>query len=183
MSALVPDPHDEPWSRSAMSKAAGISATTLENWTKRADGPLETVRIGDRVGFTWRLLLTFCDSHPTLQGARQVRARYREAFHLADAVSDPAPTQPFTGHQAASDARASAETLPAGNDVTLRAALHDMKGAVEQNATAVAVATELAAEAVRTQQHLLHCLEQLTAVCEGRERHHLEQSALTSDGA
>jgi hypothetical protein len=164
MSSLVPEPYDEPLSRSAMSRAAGISATTLENWTKRVEGPLETVRVGDADGFTWRLLLAFCASHPTLPGARQVRARYRETFSPAPAVSDQVALR-LVRQTAATKAPVFAD-----DDATLRAALENMKSAVDQNAAAVAHATELAAEAARTQQQLLHSLEQLTTAFEAWER-------------
>jgi hypothetical protein len=65
-----------------MGRLAGVSRTTLVNWTT-ADPPLEISRSGRLRRVSWRQLTTFCRSHPELPAARRVldaaRAQDRDA--------------------------------------------------------------------------------------------------------
>lgn len=158
---VVPDRLYEPLTRSAMAKRAGISYTTLTNWTKREVDPLPTVETaaGD-VLYTWRLLLDFCRAHPKLHSSSQVLDQHRRL--LVEESSGRASGHPsihgataLTGRQETSGGSVS------GDGVTLRAALLYLKSEVDAHSSVVAAAAQLAEDAARCQASLLERLELL----------------------
>ncbi|MBV9484638.1 MAG: hypothetical protein JO246_01120, partial [Frankiaceae bacterium] len=116
-------------SRAALAKQAGISSTTLRNWSELADQPLEVVRTvaGARL-YSWSALLRFCDRHPDLHGVAAVRARQR---NVAETPGDP----------------------------NVRIALAEMKGALDANLAAIARATRLATETAASHAETVAALQ------------------------
>src|SRR6266568_1553113 len=112
---------DDLLSRTRLADQAGVSATTLRNWSARGDRPLQTVMTpsGSEM-YSWRLLLTFCEEHPELRGVETVIARSRKLLHPVD------------------------ELTPLTDQATLRAALRDLKTAVERSVAATVRSAELA---------------------------------------
>jgi hypothetical protein len=123
-------------SRAALARKAGVSSTTLRNWSNMAEHPLEArlTDSGARV-FSWSALLQFCDHHPDLHGVAAVRAQQR----IADAGLDDGD-----GH----------------GDATLRTALQEMRRALDANLAAIARATELATETAGTHAQVVAALQQ-----------------------
>jgi hypothetical protein len=114
---------DDLLSRMRLADQAGVSATTLKNWSKRSDRPLQTMMTpsGSQM-YSWRLLLRFCDEHPELRGVETVIDRSRQMLHP---VAE--PTSP-------------------SDQATLRAALRDLKTAVERSVAATVRSAQLAQE-------------------------------------
>lgn len=70
---------------------AGVSPTTLRNWTRKAPRPLTGSQIGGRTLYTWDQLRAFCAHHPDLPKARMIlktRAPGQQA--ALPTASDPA---------------------------------------------------------------------------------------------
>src|SRR6266480_3988247 len=52
-------------SRAALARRAGVSSTTLRNWTRTIDRPLASTMVGsDTAMYTWAALLRFLNDHP-----------------------------------------------------------------------------------------------------------------------
>lgn len=114
---------DDALSRTRMATQAGVSATTLKNWTIRTDRPLETVTtVSGTQMYSWRLLLSFCQQHPELRGVDSVLARSRELFRGDD------------------------ETPAPGDHITLRSALRDLRTAADRSADATVRSAKLVQE-------------------------------------
>lgn len=114
---------DDLLSRTRLASQAGLSATTLKNWTTRDDRPLRTVTTPAGVQmYSWRLLLDFCQEHPELRGVEAALAQSRKLVGGGDEPSPPTDL------------------------VTLRAALRDLKTAVDRSTAAVVRSAELARE-------------------------------------
>jgi hypothetical protein len=158
---LVPGRLDEPLTRSAMAKQAGVASTTLGNWATRDHAALATVAVpnGDAL-YTWRSLLDFCAANPSLHATRQVREQYRK--HFADDPSSRPLQHPSSGG-AASAARGPSVIAGAAPDdrVTLRSALQDLKIQVDTNSAVVAAAAKLAEDAASSQAALVDRLNVL----------------------
>lgn len=122
-------------SRMRLADQAGVSATTLKNWSARSDRPLQTVMTpsGSQM-YSWRLLLRFCDEHPELRGVETVVARSRQSLHRA-----PEPTSP-------------------SDQATLRAALRDLKTAVDRSVAATVRQAQLARETAAAHAEVVEAL-------------------------
>jgi len=83
--------------------------------------------------YSWRLLLTFCEEHPELRGVETVIARSRRVLHPDD---EPTPT----------------------DQATLRAALRDLKAAVERSVAATVRSAQLAQETATAHAEVIAAL-------------------------
>ena len=129
----MPDP-EELLSRAALARRCGVSSTTLHNWTRTADRPLAaTIIAPDTAMYTWAALLRFCDDHPALPAVQIVR-RHKSARSTSTGMGD----KP--------------------DEATLRAALRDMKTAVDASVTAVARAAVLAREVASAHEEIVAAL-------------------------
>lgn len=121
-------------SRAALAKMAGVSSTTLRNWSTLPEHPLDvTVTDSGARMYSWSALLQFCDRHPDLHGVAAVRARQR----VVDAGLDGA-----AGH----------------GDATLRTAVQEMRRALDSSLAALARSAELATEAAATHEQTIAAL-------------------------
>lgn len=111
---------DDLLSRTRMATQAGVSATTLKNWTLRTDRPLQTITTtsGTQM-YSWRLLLSFCNEHRELRGVDTALARSRKLFHGDD------------------------EPSASVDQATLQAALRDLRTAADRSADATVRSAEL----------------------------------------
>lgn len=126
---------DDLLSRTRLADQAGVSATTLKNWSERADRPLQTIMTQSGAEmYSWRLLLTFCEEHPELRGVETVMARSRKLFH------------PDHGRTSRTD------------QATLRAALRDLKTAVERSVAATVRSAQLAEETAKAHAEVVAAL-------------------------
>ncbi|HEY3713189.1 MAG TPA: hypothetical protein VGL39_01580 [Jatrophihabitantaceae bacterium] len=122
---------DEPVSRAALARRAGVCSTTLLNWTRVADRPLVPTMVGsDATMYTWDALLRFCNDHPAMPAAQVVRRR----------VSSRPPSAGTGGDE---------------DEPTLRAALRDMKTAVDAGIAAVARSAALAREVASAHEDIV----------------------------
>ncbi len=79
---MTPD-DEELLTASELARAAGVSASTIANWTSRADRPLQTVTTADgAIRYTWSQLQEFCSAHSKLQAARRIRRRALSGLQL-----------------------------------------------------------------------------------------------------
>jgi hypothetical protein len=114
---------DDLLSRSRLAGQAGVSATTLKNWSMRDDRPLQTIATSSGAAmYSWRLLLRFCDEHPELRGVETALDRSRKLLSGDNEPSTPA------------------------EQATLRAALRDLKTAVDRSTAAVVRSAQLVQE-------------------------------------
>jgi hypothetical protein len=121
---------DERVSRAELARLAGVSSTTLRNWTRVADRPLVTTLVGSSEMFTWGDLLRFCADHPAMPATHAVLRR--------------------------ASTRSSSTGIGADQDeATLRAALRDMKTAVDAGITAVARSAALAREVASAHEDIV----------------------------
>jgi hypothetical protein len=61
-------------SAAELARALGLSATTINNWTKLHSHPLQTVVTSDgHLRFTWSHLHEFCRAHPSLRGVAKIQ--------------------------------------------------------------------------------------------------------------
>lgn len=125
--------------RARLAELAGVSATTVTNWANRAERPLHTVPapVDGRPMFTWTDLVTFCQEHPELRAAARILR------HLASpAAAPPSPPSSFDG----------------GDNATLRAAVLDLRTAVDRATDAVVQASELAAHTAAANADIVRAL-------------------------
>ncbi len=121
-------------SRAALARRAGVSSTTLRNWTRTIDRPLASTMVGsDTAMYTWAALLRFLDDHPALPAVQSVRRRV-SARSRSMGVDDKE------------------------NQATLRAALRDMKTAVDATVAAVGRSAALAREVASAHEELIAAL-------------------------
>jgi hypothetical protein len=126
---------DDLLSRSRLASQAGVSATTLKNWSTRDDQPLQTIATSSGTPmYSWRLLLHFCEEHPELRGVETALDRSRKLFRGDDEPSAPA------------------------DQVTLRAALRDLKTAVDRSTAAVVRSAQLAQETATAHVEIIAAL-------------------------
>jgi len=126
---------DDLVSRTRLASLAGVSATTLRNWTLREDRPLRTVTTASGTEmYSWRLLLEFCHEHPELRGVEIPLAKSRKIFEEGTEPSSP------------------------GDENTLKAALRDMKTAVDRSVAAVARSAQLAEETATAHAEIIAAL-------------------------
>jgi len=112
-----------------------VSATTLKNWAIRDDRPLQTVTTASGMQmYSWHLLLEFCHEHPELRGVETALASARRLLG---------------GDRDASFA---------GDQLTLRAALRDLKTAVDRSLAAVAWSAQLAQETATVHAEIVSAL-------------------------
>lgn len=122
-------------SRGQLARQAGVSATTLRNWTIRDDRPLQTVTTASGIQmYSWRLLLEFCHEHPELRGVETALARSRELLRANNGGSS------------------------TGDQLTLRAALRDLKMAVDRSLAAVTRSAQLAQETATAHVEIVSAL-------------------------
>jgi hypothetical protein len=126
---------DDMLSRARLASQAGVSPTTLKNWSGRDDRPLQTIPTPSGTPmYSWRLLLHFCDDHPELRGVDTVRDRSQKVFREDN--EPPAPA----------------------DQVTLRAALRDLKTAVDRSTAAVVRSAQLAQETATAHAEIIAAL-------------------------
>jgi len=125
---------EEPLSRAELARRCGVSSTTLRNWTQIPDRPLATKIIDSgTVMYTWAALLCFCDDHPNMPAVQIVR-RHTSTRSTSMGMGDNA------------------------DEATLRAALRDMKTAVDASVTAVARAAALSREVASAHEEIVAAL-------------------------
>jgi len=127
---------DDLLSRTRLATQAGVSATTLKNWTMRDDRPLRTVVTSSGTQmYSWQFLLDFCSEHPELRGVETALAHSQMLLHGDDG---PPP--------------------PANDQVTLQAALRDLKTAVDCSTAAVLRSAQLAQETATAHAEIIVAL-------------------------
>ena len=132
---------DDLLSRYRLATQAGVSATTLKNWTMREDRPLRTIVTSSGTPMhSWRLLLDFCHDHRELRGVETVLDRSRKLFHGDDEASLPADERQVQVQ------------------VTLQAALRDLKTAVDRSTAAVVRSAQLAQETAAANAEIIVAL-------------------------
>lgn len=125
---------EELLSRAALARRAGVSSTTLLNWAHATGSPLEVTIVGSsRAMYTWAALLRFCDNHPALPAVQVVRRRESARSRSMGADDDE-------------------------DRATLRAALRDMKTAVDASVTAVGRSAALAREVASAHEDIVAAL-------------------------
>lgn len=110
-----------PLTAGEIAKLAGVSESTIRNWT-REQPPLQTITTGARsIGFTWVHLLEFCQLRTDLRGARSVLDRAR-ALQAPQGAAIQAVTPPIDIESALSVARAMRSAAESNLDAALIAA-------------------------------------------------------------
>jgi len=157
------------YSANGLAKLAGVGATTIHNWTVRPDRALATVQApSGRRMYRVSDLRRFIAQNPDLRGAaaagRCLAPRNSQAASL----------------RRSDTSGASAEADTAGTEAeTLRAALRDLKTAVDASIQAVARSAELAEQTAAAHREIIAALQvtvraydsAMTIVTASRTRH------------
>lgn len=116
--------HDRALTAPDIARRAGVSASTIWNWTRK-DPPLKSTPVGrGAVGFTWTDLLAFCRARPDLRGSQRI-------LNQADAVR-------------ALQVRSDAGSPPVANVESALAVARAMRSAAASNLDAALVAARQA---------------------------------------
>jgi hypothetical protein len=128
------------YSANALAKLAGVGPTTIHNWTTRPARPLATVSApSGRIMYRLSDLRQFVIENPDLRGAAAAGLRLQAADRNAGAPSG----LPTESHVPDEEAEA------------LRAALRDLKTAVDASTRAVARSAELARQTAAAHSEII----------------------------
>lgn len=121
-----------------LAKRAGLSATTIRNWTRRQPALVSARTPDGKLRFSWADFISYCKANPGLRGAARV---------LRGSQAESAQGGPSTPLDPAVEAE------------SLRAVARDLKTACQRTMDALVTAARLAEETARAHREQL---EQLT---------------------